>query len=150
MKIILLILSILTASAQLTTVPFTRTLLLKTNATSIRDYIGVSSNLVVSSFSESSLSTNRLKEIVTTDGYQFLSSTPDTYGIITNAVVLWPDGTRGVFSALTFNASFTSYDSFQVTYTNSTPTYTITQPAVSRDSSGAVTNLNGGLTISSP
>src|SRR4051794_28930530 len=59
---------------------------------------GTATNLTVRGLTESALSTARLIEIVSSDGYQFLTSTFDGNGILTNALVLWPDGTHGVFS----------------------------------------------------
>lgn len=59
-----------------------------------------------------------------------------TAGAVTSAAVTWPDGTVGVFTgtpSATFPGSLDSY-----TITRGTSTYT--QPAVTRDASGNITN----------
>lgn len=60
-------------------------------------------------------------------------------GAPTSATVTWPDGVAGVYSG-TASATFPSaIDSYTVTRA-STPTQTYTQPGVTRDASGNITN----------
>jgi len=80
------------------------------------------------------------------DTYEQLARTPEvmivgpitlTDGAPTSAAVVWPDGTAGVFTG-TPSATFPgSLDSYTITY-GTTRTYT--QPTVTRDASGNITN----------
>ena len=74
--------------------------------------------------------------------FTLLSATRNTSEVITTASVLWPDGATGTFTPTTINATFNTIDAFTITYvwTNAGGgTHTITQTAVTRDASGAVT-----------
>lgn len=66
--------------------------------------------------------------------------TRDSNGAPTSASVTWPDGTSGTYTATTVSTAFPgAVDAYTVTYAGS-PTKTVTQSAVTRDStSGAVT-----------
>lgn len=67
--------------------------------------------------------------------------TRDSNGAATAAPVKWPDGTVGTYAADTLSSAFLgAVDAYHVTY-GSPVTRTVTQPAVTRDVSGAVTNL---------
>lgn len=67
------------------------------------------------------------------------SVTRDGNGAPTSATVAWPDGVAGVYSG-TASATFPgSVDAYTVTRTG-TPTLTYTQPAVTRNASGYITN----------
>lgn len=58
-----------------------------------------------------------------------------------SAPVVWPDGTPGTYTALTVSTAFPgSVDSYSITYGNPV-TRTYTQPTVTRDASGATTNV---------
>lgn len=71
--------------------------------------------------------------------FQLVSATRDANGAITTASIVWPDGTTGVFTTDTASTAFPgAIDAWHATYL-STPTKTATQPAVTRDSNGAVT-----------
>lgn len=69
--------------------------------------------------------------------YSLTSATRDSDGVITNATVSWPDGSAGTFTRTTKNATFLTIDAYTVTHTDSGKT--VTQSAVTRDSSGNVT-----------
>lgn len=77
--------------------------------------------------------------------FRVVSSSRNTDGILTSANVEWPDGTQGVFTTTTINASG-AIDAWQVTYLGAT-TKTVTQPAVTRDATGAV-SVQPALVIS--
>jgi hypothetical protein len=65
--------------------------------------------------------------------------TRDAAGAATSATVEWPDGVSGTYSG-TASADFPgAVDSYTVTRTG-TPVLTFTQPAVTRDAAGYVTN----------
>lgn len=67
--------------------------------------------------------------------------TRNSNGAATSAAVVWPDGTPGTYTADTLSSAFPgAVDSYHVTY-GSPVTMTFTQPAVTRDSTGAVTAL---------
>jgi hypothetical protein len=65
--------------------------------------------------------------------------TRDGNGAATSAGVVWPDGTTGAYAATTVSTEFPgAVDAYTITYVGSV-TKTVTQPLVTRDSSGAVT-----------
>ncbi|MFZ1249878.1 MAG: hypothetical protein WAR37_00285 [Candidatus Microsaccharimonas sp.] len=65
----------------------------------------------------------------------------DTNQAITSADVVWPDGKPGTFTALVLSNSFPgAIDSYKVTYGSPTAK-TFTQPAITRNANGAVTNI---------
>lgn len=65
--------------------------------------------------------------------------TRDANGAATTAAVTWPDGTTGIYTADTVSTLFPgAVDAYHITYGTSR---TYTQPAVTRDSSGAVITL---------
>lgn len=64
-----------------------------------------------------------------------------------SASVVWPDGTVGVYSGTANGTWPAAIDSYTVTYA-ATPTITVTQPAVTRDTNGYVTN-SPAITITS-
>lgn len=66
------------------------------------------------------------------------SITRDSNGAPTSAAVVWPDGTPGTFTG-TPSAVLGSLDGWAITYGDPV-TRTYTQPAVTRNGSGAVTN----------
>lgn len=60
-------------------------------------------------------------------------------GAITTADVTWPDGTAGTFTVTATDTSG-AVNAYTITY-GSPATRTYTQPAITRDSSGAATNV---------
>jgi hypothetical protein len=65
----------------------------------------------------------------------------DGNGAATSAAVLWPDGATGTYTTLVASTAFPgAVDSYKVTHVLAGVTKTYTQPAVTRDASGAVTN----------
>jgi hypothetical protein len=69
------------------------------------------------------------------------SLTRDANGAVTSAPVTWPDGSPGTFTADTVSSAFPgAVDAYHITY-GSPVTKTYTQPAITRDSTGAATNV---------
>lgn len=71
------------------------------------------------------------------------SVTRDSNGAATSAGVVWPDGGTGTYTATTVSTAFPgAVDAYTVTYIppGGGTTVTYTQPAVTRDSTGAVTD----------
>ncbi|MEZ2388221.1 hypothetical protein AB6813_01510 [bacterium RCC_150] len=67
--------------------------------------------------------------------------TRDTNGAATSAPVVWPDGTVGTYTADTLSTAFPgSVDGYHITY-GSPATHTYTQPTITRDSTGAASNI---------
>lgn len=67
------------------------------------------------------------------------SITRDEFDAVTEALVVWPDGTEGEFTADTLSEDFPgAVDAYHVTYEGDT-TKTVTQPEVTRNENGAVT-----------
>ncbi|QAY16081.1 hypothetical protein SEA_ELESAR_29 [Arthrobacter phage Elesar] len=65
--------------------------------------------------------------------------TRDAAGAITSAAVVWPDGTPGTFTGTPSAAFPGALDSYAITYGDPL-VRTYTQPAVTRDAAGAITN----------
>lgn len=63
----------------------------------------------------------------------------DSNGAATSASVVWPDGVAGVYSGIASGTFLGAIDAYTVTRVGS-PTKTFTQPAVTRNASGYVTN----------
>lgn len=91
-----------------------------------------------------SVSDAQLKGWVSGEGYQLTAITRNANGTPTTATALWPDGSAGVFTATTINATFATVDAYTITHTTSSKT--VTQTAVTRDSAGAVT-VKPALTV---
>lgn len=60
-------------------------------------------------------------------------------GVVTSAPVIWPDGTSGVYTTTAIDLTG-AVNGYTITY-GSPVTKTFTQPTITRDSSGAVTNV---------
>lgn len=66
--------------------------------------------------------------------------TVDANGAPTSAVVVWPDGEVGNYAGTPSAAFLGSIDSYTVTRMLATGTVTYTQPAVTRNANGKITN----------
>ncbi len=71
--------------------------------------------------------------------------TRDGNGAATGASVIWPDATAGTYTGTPSVSLAGAIDSYVITYAGAT-TKTVTQPAVTRDASGAVT-VRPALTV---
>lgn len=72
--------------------------------------------------------------------FQVVSATRDANEAITTASVVWPDGATGTFTTDTASTAFPgAIDAYHVTHVLNGTTKTVTQPAVTRDTGGAVT-----------
>lgn len=68
-------------------------------------------------------------------------ATRDVNGALTSANITWPDGATGVFTATVLSTAFPgAIDAWSATYVKGGITATVTQPTVTRDATGAVTN----------
>jgi hypothetical protein len=77
----------------------------------------------------------------------FGAITRDSNGAVTSAALVWPDGTAGTFTADTLSTAFPgSVDAYHVTY-GSPATKTVTQPAVTRDSSTGAVSTRPALVV---
>jgi len=70
--------------------------------------------------------------------YQMLATEYNATLTPTNALVLWPDGTYGIWTATNISATWLTADGYMLTYTNTGEL--IAQPTVLRDQNGNVTN----------
>lgn len=70
----------------------------------------------------------------------------DANGVLLSANVVWPDGTAGVWTTDSVNATTPAVDAWHCTYLGAV-TKTATQPAVTRDADGVVT-AQPAITIS--
>jgi hypothetical protein len=64
------------------------------------------------------------------------SITRNSSNVVTSAAVVWPDATTGTYTSLTFDSATGAVNSYQIT--KGAATYT--QPTLTRNSAGAVTN----------
>lgn len=78
----------------------------------------------------------RLLEWAAAGVYVMTSITRNGDGVITAADVTWPDGSAGVFTATTVNATWKAIDAYTVTHVATSKT--VTQAAVTRNGSGEV------------
>lgn len=77
----------------------------------------------------------------------FTTVTRNSAGAATSATATWPDGTTGTWTADVLSAAFAgAVDAYHVTYGVTYGARTVTQPQVTRDSSGAVT-VQPALTV---
>lgn len=87
----------------------------------------------------------QLASWVTGENYELLNITRDGDDVPTTATVKWPDGVSGTFTCTLKNDTFLTIDAFTVTYSG-TPSWTVTQAAVTRNGNGAVT-VKPALTV---
>lgn len=85
----------------------------------------------------STVSAQALKAWAESMAYESTSITRDSDGVVTTAIVKWPDGSAGTFTTTTKNSAYLAVDAYTVTHTASGKT--VTQEAVTRDSNGAIT-----------
>jgi hypothetical protein len=64
------------------------------------------------------------------------SITRNSSGVVTSAAVVWSDGTTGTYTSLTFDSATGAVNSYQITKGSAI----YTQPTLTRNSAGAVTN----------
>ncbi|MFM0058503.1 hypothetical protein PQR64_23055 [Paraburkholderia phytofirmans] len=82
----------------------------------------------------------RLLQWAYATSFQLVSVTRDINSAIVTASIVWPDGGTGIFTTDTASTTFPgAIDAWHATYVNGSVSHTITQPAVTRDVSGAVT-----------
>lgn len=79
-----------------------------------------------------------LKTWAYTNAFQLVNANRDFNGAITSALIVWPDGSPGLFTTVDLSTAFPgAIDSWEATHI-SVVTKTITQPRVTRDANGAV------------
>lgn len=89
-----------------------------------------------------------LVEWALTSAFQVVSATRDANDAIVTANIVWPDGTPGVFTTDIASTLFPgAIDAWHATYLLGGPGNTVTQPAVTRSATGAVT-AQPALTLS--
>ena len=69
--------------------------------------------------------------------YELTSITRDADNVPTTATAKWPDGSAGVFTVTSKNATWLAIDAYTITHVNGSKT--VTQAAVTRNASGAIT-----------
>jgi hypothetical protein len=90
-------------------------------------------------FDGATVSNTALMAWALSQSFRVVSATRDANEAITSASIVWPDGVLGTFTADVLSAEFPgAIDAWHATYNGSTAK-TVTQPAVTRNSSGAVT-----------
>jgi hypothetical protein len=73
----------------------------------------------------------------TGEAFELTAVTRDSNDVVTSATVKWPDGSGGLFTATAVNATWHLVDAYTITHTASG--MTVTQAAMTRNSTGAVT-----------
>jgi hypothetical protein len=80
--------------------------------------------------------------------FRLVSASRDSYGAITTASVIWPDGGTGTFTTDTASTAFPgAIDAYHVTYVVSGVTKTVTQTAVTRDATTGAVTAQPALTV---
>jgi hypothetical protein len=77
-----------------------------------------------------------LKAWSESESFEMTSITRNADGIVTSGTVKWPDSSAGTFTSDTINATWLAVDAYHIGHTASGKT--VTQPAVTRDSTGAI------------
>lgn len=79
--------------------------------------------------------------------FRIASATRNSDGAITSASIVWPDGVTGTYTATTLSTAFPgATDAWSATYQGATA-LTVTQPAVTRDSSTGAVTAQPAITI---
>lgn len=78
-----------------------------------------------------------LKAWAESGAYELTAVTVDSDEVITTATAKWPDGSAGTFTTTTKNTTWLAVDAYTISHTDSSQT--VTQAAVTRNSSGTVT-----------
>jgi len=71
--------------------------------------------------------------------FSVISATRNANNVITTASIVWPNGATGTFTTDTINTTFNAIDAWHATHILGVVTKTVTQTAVTRNASGAVT-----------
>jgi len=71
--------------------------------------------------------------------FAVISATRNANNVITTASIIWPNGATGMFTTDTINTTFNAIDAWHATHILDAVTKTVTQTAVTRNASGAVT-----------
>jgi hypothetical protein len=85
----------------------------------------------------STITDQQLKDWASAESYELTAATVDVNNVVTVATVKWPDGSAGVFAVTTQNTTWLAIDAYTITHVASGKT--VTQAAVTRNSTGAVT-----------
>lgn len=81
----------------------------------------------------------KLKEWANAEAYEPSGPiTRDVNDVPTTFAVVWPDGSTGVFTTVSNDVATGAINAYTITHIDSGKT--VTQPAVTRDTSGAVTS----------
>lgn len=78
-------------------------------------------------------------QILLQEGYEITSLTRDADGVPVSGVVVWYDGSAGVLTVTDTHSTHLTVDGYTVTHATSGKT--VTQPAVTRDSTGRITTI---------
>lgn len=71
--------------------------------------------------------------------FAITTATRNSNDVITTASIVWPDGATGTFTTDTINTTYNAIDAWHATHILDAVTKTVTQTAVTRNASGAVT-----------
>jgi hypothetical protein len=78
---------------------------------------------------------------------RLVSATRDANDVLLAATIEWPDGTPGTYATDAQDPATGAINAWHATYAASSGTKTITQPAVTRNSNGAVIPPQPAITI---
>jgi hypothetical protein len=79
----------------------------------------------------------RLIEWAEGEDYELTAITYDSDNVITTATVKWPDGSGGTFTTTTKDTTWLAINAYTITHTVASKT--VTQAAVTRNSTGSIT-----------
>lgn len=107
------------------------------NASTINTPLGVLDAAIGMMGGGSGATDTVLKAWAEAGAYELTAVTVDSDQVVTTATAKWPDGSAGTFTTTTKNSTWLAVDAYTVSHTTSGKT--VTQTAVTRNSSGTVT-----------
>ena len=108
-----------------------------TLSTTAKTLVGSNNELYAATLGGASVTAQLLKDWTEGGAYELTAVTVDSDQVITTATVKWPDGSAGTFTTTTKNTTWLAIDAYTISHT--TGSKTVTQSAVTRNSSGTIT-----------
>ncbi|OGO26420.1 MAG: hypothetical protein A2136_05440 [Chloroflexi bacterium RBG_16_54_11] len=114
------------------------------NASIVNSPLGQLDQAITDLHGGAAVEDDTLKEWTEGEDYELTAINRDSDGVITTATVKWPDGSGGTFTTTSKNSTWLAIDAYTISHTVSGKT--VTQAAVTRNSSGDVT-VKPALTV---
>ena len=107
------------------------------NASTVNNPLGQLDDAITDLHGGAGVLDDILKEWTEGEDYELTAITRDADDVVTTATVKWPDGSAGTFTTTTKNSTWLAIDAYTITHTASGKT--VTQAAVTRNATGAIT-----------